>query len=114
MSTPFPIPAAADIVDAETLAAALAPRIAAELVARLRIDILAGDDLILSADEASRVLGRSPKTLELWRSTGSGPRWIRLGLRAIAYRLGDVKSYSQSRPAFGRRVVEAALPSVTE
>lgn len=92
--------------DAETLAAELAPRIAAELVARLRIDVLAGDDLILSPAEAARVLGRSVKSLELWRSLGTGPRPVQIGMRSVGYRMGDLRTYTKTRPAYGRRVLE--------
>ena len=39
------------------------------------------------------MLARSGKTLEFWRSVGIGPRTVRLGGRALAYRLGDLRAY---------------------
>lgn len=35
--------------------------------------------LLLSPGEAAKLLGMSPRTLERWRSQGSGPPWLRMG-----------------------------------
>lgn len=48
-------------------------------------------ELIDEASLASR-LGVSRSTLQSWRYTGRGPRWIKLG-RLIRYRLHDVDAY---------------------
>ena len=37
----------------------------------------------------------SLRTLERWRTAGSGPDWLRLGTR-IVYRLDDVLAYEQA------------------
>ena len=62
--------------------------------------VVAGDDLVLTAAEASQILRRSPRTLERMRQTGTGPRWFRLKdspNAAAVYRLGDVKSWVRQR-----------------
>lgn len=105
----------------ETLAAALAPKIAetltgqlaAEVAARLRIDVLAGEDLILSRQEAARFLGRSEKTLELWASRGTGPNVTRLGPRSIGYRVGDLRKFAEGRPNMTGETVRSALAATT-
>ncbi|NMA97925.1 MAG: helix-turn-helix domain-containing protein [Phyllobacteriaceae bacterium] len=48
----------------------------------------------------------SPRTLERWRWTGEGPRFVKLGGRVV-YRLLDIEEYEQamirsSTPAKGR------------
>ncbi|MFK0573918.1 helix-turn-helix transcriptional regulator [Endozoicomonas sp.] len=49
----------------------------------------------LSSRDLATRWGLKPRTLERWRSTGCGPRFLRLGGR-VAYRLEDVESYEQS------------------
>ena len=93
------------IVDTDALARAIAPLIAATVVDRLRIDALAGDDLILNTKEASRWLGRSPHTLDMWRKVGIGPEAIVFG-RSVGYRLGALRDYTRSRPRHGRPVLQ--------
>jgi predicted DNA-binding transcriptional regulator AlpA len=95
--------------EAEGLAAALAPAVARLLADHLRLEVMLGDDVVLSTAEAARIIGVSGKTLELWRSQGSGPRWINIGPRGVAYRVGDLRAYVQSRPANGRRAMHALL-----
>jgi hypothetical protein len=34
-----------------------------------------------------------PRTAQRWRSTGDGPRWIRLGRRRVLYRISDVEEW---------------------
>lgn len=110
-SSPSP---AAPPLDPDALASAIAARLADEIADRMRLDALAGDDVVLPPVEAARLLRRSEKTLEFWRSTGSGPIHIKIGMRGIGYRLGDLRHYIRARPALGRRAVEATLPSVDE
>ena len=107
-TTPSP---AAPPLDPDALASAIAARLADEIADRLRLDTLAGDDTILSPAEAARLLGRSAKSLESWRSLGTGPTTVQIGLRGVGYRLGDLRLYIRSRPALGRRVIEATLPA---
>lgn len=46
--------------------------------------------------ELSRRWCISPRTLERWRWTGDGPRYIKLKGR-VAYRLADVESFEADR-----------------
>jgi hypothetical protein len=50
--------------------------------------------LLLQSELAAR-WRISPRTLERWRSIGTGPDWLRLGAR-ILYRLDDVLAYEQA------------------
>lgn len=54
--------------------------------------------LVLTTAEAALILKTNPRTLERWRSTGSGPVYIKVGRRA-AYRLRDLERWldAQSR-----------------
>ena len=38
-----------------------------------------------------------PRSAQRWRSTGDGPRWIRLGQRRILYRVSDVEEWLKER-----------------
>ena len=38
-----------------------------------------------------------PRTAQRWRSTGDGPRWIRLGRRRVLYRVSDVEAWLTAR-----------------
>jgi hypothetical protein len=78
---------------APQLAKAIAPQLAEELAKKLKIPLLAGDDCLLTPAETEEFLNRAGSTLELWRSTGVGPRYVRLGSRGVAYRLGDLRAY---------------------
>lgn len=39
----------------------------------------------------------SPRTLERWRAARTGPPWLRIGTKRIAYRLADVLAFEQAR-----------------
>lgn len=52
----------------------------------------------LNQDQLARRWSLSPRTLERWRSMGTGPAYLRLGGR-VAYRLEDVEAFE----AAGRR-----------
>jgi hypothetical protein len=75
------------------IAQALVQPLAEEIAKKLRIQLLAGDDCLLTPSEAQEFLRRGSSTLEFWRSVGIGPRFVRLGPRSIAYRLGDLRVY---------------------
>jgi hypothetical protein len=80
-------------VSAEAIAGALAEPLAEEIAKKLRVQLLAGDDALLTPGETHEFLRRSHSTLEFWRSVGIGPRFVRLGARGVAYRLGDLRAY---------------------
>ena len=47
---------------------------------------------LLTPDEAAAWLRSSERTLERWRSEGTGPLFVRLG-RRVAYRLNDLETW---------------------
>lgn len=50
----------------------------------------------LTTPQAAAYLGLQPATLEQWRWSGRGPRFIKLG-RACRYRVADLDAYMESR-----------------
>ena len=46
--------------------------------------------------EAARVLYISPRTLQRWRLTGEGPRYVKLG-RLVRYGLTDLADFAERR-----------------
>lgn len=50
--------------------------------------------VVLSNKEAARFLGISHRTLEDWRLTNRGPRFIKLG-RLVRYRLSDLLDFME-------------------
>ncbi len=51
---------------------------------------------LLRTKEAADRLRLSPRTLDRWRVTGAGPRFIRLGRKAVAYRSSDLDVWLDS------------------
>jgi len=49
----------------------------------------------------------SPRTAQRWRVTGDGPKWVRLGLRQVRYRVSDCEAWAASR-TFDSRAAEIA------
>ena len=47
--------------------------------------------------QAARLLGLSRKTLQKYRLTGEGPRYVLVSARCIRYRLCDIKTWQESR-----------------
>lgn len=47
---------------------------------------------LLTTDEAAAYLKLSPRTLEHWRETGSGPNFVKLG-RAVRYSRATIDGY---------------------
>lgn len=50
----------------------------------------------LNTTEAAQYLGVRPGTLEVWRSLGKGPRYIKLGTRVV-YESSDLDTFAASR-----------------
>jgi predicted DNA-binding transcriptional regulator AlpA len=55
------------------------------------------DDELLSTTRVAVWLGVSPEWVEIGRSKGWGPPYVRLSPRRIRYRRGDVKKWLQER-----------------
>lgn len=51
----------------------------------------------LTTGEVAARLAVSPRTVRSWRSEGMGPRFVRVGGRAIRYRPGAVDAYLAER-----------------
>lgn len=49
--------------------------------------------VLLTSEEVSEMLSISPRTLEGWRTSGEGPKYIRIGGRAVRYRLEDIQAW---------------------
>jgi predicted site-specific integrase-resolvase len=50
----------------------------------------------LNAEHLARRWALSPRTLERWRGSGRGPKFLKLGGR-IVYRLDDIYEYEEER-----------------
>lgn len=58
---------------------------------------------LLTQKQAAEFLSISHRTLENYRLTGEGPKWVRLGRRLIRYRMEDILAFAgmQSMPEIG-------------
>lgn len=52
---------------------------------------------VITEKDAARYLSRSRSFLRIARMHGRGPAYVRLGTRAIGYRLSDLDSYLEAR-----------------
>lgn len=55
--------------------------------------------ILVTSDEAARIIGIAPKTLVNWRNRGKGPAYVRLGEKhsPVMYRVSDLESWIDSR-----------------
>ena len=51
---------------------------------------------LLTTEEAAEYVGTSPRTLERYRVTGEGPRFLKVG-RKVLYRLADLDAWLETR-----------------
>lgn len=49
----------------------------------------------LTTKEAAKLLGIKPGTLEIWRSQGKSPKYMKIG-RAVRYRLSDINEFMEN------------------
>ena len=49
-------------------------------------------DPLYLAEETASLLKSNPRTLERWRSIGTGPPFVKIG-RRVAYRLSDLQAW---------------------
>jgi len=52
---------------------------------------------VLRTPDAAQYLGLTASTLEKMRLFGNGPRFVRLGLRAVGYAISDLDSFIEAR-----------------
>ena len=52
---------------------------------------------LLNELQAAEFLGLKPRTLQAWRWSGGGPRFVRLSARAVRYRQSDLDAYVTAR-----------------
>jgi predicted DNA-binding transcriptional regulator AlpA len=54
-------------------------------------------DTYLTEAEVSTRYKVSKRTLQRWRVTGDGPRFVRLGPRRIVYRASDIEAWTAAQ-----------------
>ena len=57
------------------------------------LNLCAGLPRLFKPGEVSVLLGVGVRTLELWRQTGDGPRFVKLGPKLIRYREEDLAMF---------------------
>ncbi len=65
---------------------------------------------ILRTPEAATYVGLSSSTLEKMRLTGDGPRFIRLGGRAVGYAIEDLDAWLDARRAESEACAQGQNP----
>lgn len=53
--------------------------------------------ILLTESEAARLLGFSPRFLQLRRTKGDGPAYVRVSARSIRYRPEDLERWAEER-----------------
>lgn len=59
----------------------------------------------LTPQQFCEIYNIAPRTAERWRVTGVGPKWVRLGVRKVGYRLSDCETWAGAR-TFAHRADE--------
>ena len=52
-----------------------------------------GSELLLTQQRVAELLSYSPRTLETWRATGRGPRFVRVSKTSVRYRMCDLEEW---------------------
>jgi excisionase family DNA binding protein len=52
---------------------------------------------LLTREQAAQFLSLKKSTLEAWACRGGGPAMVRMGKRAIRYRISDLEKFIESR-----------------
>lgn len=55
------------------------------------------EDSLLTEEQAAELIQFSPHTLRCWRSDGEGPKWCRVGKRAIRYKRSDLQDWIRTQ-----------------
>jgi excisionase family DNA binding protein len=85
----------------DALAELLANHVAEKVIERLPQQVQAHADApkkrqYMTTKQAAEELGLGTSTLEIWRTKGTGPKWIKVG-RAIRYSRGDLEAWVAAR-----------------
>ena len=51
---------------------------------------------LLDEQQASELIGVTPRALQAWRQKGRGPSYVRISSRCVRYRLSDLNSWIDS------------------
>jgi Helix-turn-helix domain len=51
---------------------------------------------LLNTSDAAKRLGISPRTLEGWRISGCGPRFLKVSDRCVRYSLSELMAFTES------------------
>lgn len=55
------------------------------------------DPIAVDEQTAARLIGMTPRTLQEWRRTGTGPRYARISSRCVRYRIADLDTWTAER-----------------
>ena len=66
---------------------------------------------LLAPADAARSLNVTTRTLERWRISGEGPKFVRVGPRKVGYRQADLQAWLDGR-AFAHRAEEMSRRDV--
>ena len=70
---------------------------------------------LLNEKQAAEFLGLKPRTLQAWRWSGGGPKYVRLSARAVRYRQSDLDAFVDARIARSSSAeVHGTLPSLKQ
>jgi len=59
----------------------------------IQMEIKYDPNQLLKTEEAAKLLGLSPNTLEVWRCNGTSPQYIKKGSRFVRYRVSDLLTW---------------------
>jgi predicted DNA-binding transcriptional regulator AlpA len=68
------------------------------------------DQRVLRTQAAAAYVGLAASTLERLRVTGGGPRFLRIGLRAVGYDVTDLDAWLDARQRRGARATTQGQP----
>lgn len=73
------------------------------------------DAALATSEEAAAYLRLKCNTLAWYRCNGGGPPYVRVGSKAIRYRIGDLREYAKGQPMSDgvRRAAQVAMAART-
>ena len=55
------------------------------------------ENLLLTDEQAAKIIGLKVATLQYWRTKGDGPVFMKVGPKCVRYRLADINEWLDSR-----------------